>query len=98
MVGITDAVPWEFNRQWLDVLARSGAATIVAAGPPARGPEQRAAVLEAFRIAAAGGLASRPVDWRDSSTPERWQPVGKGGAETRYRWSGLQGASAFLSG
>ena len=98
MVGITDAVPWEFNRQWLEVLARSGAATIVAAGPPARGPEQRAAVREAFSIAAAGGLASRPVDWRDSSTPERWQPMRKDGTETRYRWSGLEGASAFLSG
>jgi alpha-galactosidase len=97
MVGITDAVPWEFSRQWLDVLARSGAATIVAAGPPARGPEQRAAVREAFRMAAAGGLASRPVDWRDSSTPERWQPI-RGDAETRYLWSGMEGASAFLSG
>ncbi len=98
MVGITDSVPWEFNRQWLEVLARSGTATIVAPGPAARGPEQRAALRDAFAIAAAGGIAARPVDWMETSTPERWQPGGKAGAqELRYRWSGMDGASAFFS-
>jgi alpha-galactosidase len=96
LVGITDDVPWEFNQQWLDVLARSGAATMVSAGPPSRGPEQRAALRDAFQMAAAGGTASRPVDWMETSTPERWQPRGAG-TETRYRWSGQQGASPFLS-
>ncbi len=97
LVGITEAVPWELNRQWLDVLAHSGTATIVSAGPPAHGPEQRAALRDAFSVAAAGGVSSRPVDWLETSTPERWQPSGKAGAETRYRWSGTEGASAFLS-
>jgi len=95
MVGITEAIPWEFNRQWLDAVARSGTVTFIAAGPPARGQEQRAAIREAFRIAAAGGAAARPVDWMDSSTPERWQATGKDGTELRYRWSGAEGASAY---
>jgi alpha-galactosidase len=97
LVGMTEAVPWELNRQWLDALARSGTATIVSAGPPARGPEQREALREAFRIAAAGGAAARPIDWLENSTPERWQATGKAGPEWRYRWSGKEGASAFLS-
>jgi alpha-galactosidase len=97
LVGITDAVPWEFNQQWLDLLARSGAATIVSPGPPARGPEQRTALREAFRMAAAGGVAARPVDWMDASTPEHWQAEGKAGSQKNYRWSGADGASAFLS-
>jgi alpha-galactosidase len=95
MVGITDAIPWELNRQLLDVLAHSGVATIVAPGPPARGREQRAAIREAFVIAAAGGAASRPLDALDNSTPERWQAMTT--SEVRYRWSGAQGASAFLA-
>src|SRR6202041_1762159 len=41
LVGLTGAVPWEMNRQWLDVLARSGAATIVSSAPNMRGKEQR---------------------------------------------------------
>lgn len=96
VVGITEAVPWEFNRQWLDVLARSGAATMVSAGPPARGQEQRAALREAFAIASTGGVGAKPMDWMETSTPERWSG-GKGGKERRYRWSGAEGASAFLS-
>ena len=95
LVGITDAVPWEFNQQWLEVLARSGAATIVSPGPPARGAQQRAALREAFKLAAAGGAGARPVDWMDGSTPEHWKESGK--QERRYRWSGAEGASAFLS-
>jgi alpha-galactosidase len=94
LVGITEAIPWEFNRQWLDLLAHSGTATIVSAGPPARGQEQRAALREAFKMVAAGGATARPLDWMETSTPERWQANGK---EWRYRWSGMQGASAFLS-
>jgi alpha-galactosidase len=95
MVGITDAIPWELNRQLLEVLAHSGVATIVAPGPPARGREQRAALREAFVLAAAGGAASRPLDALDNSTPERWQAMTA--SEVRYRWSGAQGASAFLA-
>jgi alpha-galactosidase len=95
IVGITENIPWELNRQWLEVLAHSGTTTIVAPGPPSRGPEQRAALREAFRIVAAGGLAARPLDWLETSTPERWQLAAK---ESRYRWSGEQGASPFLGG
>ena len=95
LVGITEAVPWELNRQWLEVLAHSGTATIVSAGPPARGAEQRAALRQAFAVAAAGGASARPVDWLEMSTPERWQASAQ--KQWRYRWSGTDGASAFLS-
>jgi alpha-galactosidase len=99
LVGITEAIPWELNRQWLEVLAHSGTATIVSAGPPARGAEQRAALRQAFAVAAAGGASARPVDWLETSTPERWQGSGKASTQKqwRYRWSGTEGASAFLS-
>jgi len=99
LVGITEAVPWEFNRQWLEVLAQSGTATIVSAGPPARGQEQRAALRQAFAIAAAGGATARPLDWLDTSTPERWQAGAKTSAQKQWRYhrSGAEGASAFLS-
>ena len=97
LVGITEAVPWEMNRQWLDLLARSGVATIVSAGPPARGQTQRAALREAFQLAATGGVGAKPVDWMETSVPERWVVSKGAGAERRYEWSGADGASPFLS-
>jgi alpha-galactosidase len=99
MVGITDAIPWELNRQWLDVLARTGAATIVAVAPLQRGPEQRAALKEAFQIAATGGTGIRPIDWMEGSTPEQWRAPASSHAASaiRYHWAGADGVSPFLA-
>jgi len=99
LVGMTDAVPWAKNRQWLDVLARTGTATLVSVAPSQRGPDQRAALREAFETAAAGGAHARPVDWMETSTPEHWRGTsGKGGAtERHYDWAGRGGACPFLS-
>lgn len=99
LVGITDQVPWELNWQWLELLSRSGMATIVSAGPPSRGPRQQAALREAFQIAAAGGLSARPIDWMETSAPEHWRSAASSSAEAdrRYRWSGTEGASPFLA-
>ena len=99
VVGLTDAIPWEFNKQWLDVLARSGTATLVSAGPPAHGPEQRAALRNAFAIASEGGASLRPADWMETSAPELWQQHAgcSAASERRYRWSGPGGACPFLS-
>jgi alpha-galactosidase len=73
LVGMTESVPWELNRQWLDLLARSGTVTLVSAAPSARGQGQRAALRAAFEVAAAGGVAAKPVDWMETSSPERWR-------------------------
>jgi alpha-galactosidase len=100
LVGITEAIPWELNRQWLDLLARSGTATMVSPGPPARGREQQAALRAAFQIAAAGGLGAKPDDWMKNSAPEHWSSNAKRGLrqDQRYDWSGEEGVSPFLAG
>jgi alpha-galactosidase len=99
LVGITDLVPWEFNRQWLDLVARSGAVSMVSAAPSMRGREQQAALREAFQIAAAGGVGANPVDWMQQSTPETWRPAKGAGSnqERHYHWSGSEGASPSMS-
>jgi alpha-galactosidase len=98
LVGMTDDVPWTENRQWLDVLARSGTATLVSVAPSQRGPEQRAALRDAFKMAAAGGAGAKPLDWMETSTPGHWRGTSKGEASERhYDWAGRDGACPFLS-
>jgi alpha-galactosidase len=98
LVGMTDDVPWTENRQWLDVLARSGTATLVSVAPSQRGPEQRAALRDAFKMAAAGGAGAKPLDWMETSTPGHWRGTGKDGtSERHYDWAGRDGACPFLS-
>jgi alpha-galactosidase len=94
-VGITKSIPWDLNRQWLDLLARSGTALFISPAPDATGPEQRKAIAEAFAIAASGGTNVAPEDWLDSTTPERWKNPATPAEESRYRWCGSAGASPF---
>jgi alpha-galactosidase len=93
-VGISAAVPWELNRQWLDLLARTGTALFISPGDGARVPEHARAIAEAFRLSAAGGSGTRPVDWREESTPEEWADRNNGGRR-RYDWCSPAGASPF---
>jgi alpha-galactosidase len=96
-VGITSAIPWEHNRQWLDVVARSGATLFISPDPRATGSEQKKAIAEGFRIAAAEGAGATATDWLETTSPERWGRAGSAGEEIRYRWCSLDGASPFDS-
>jgi alpha-galactosidase len=93
-VPITTATPWEKNRQWLDLIARSGTALFVSPEPRAIGDEQRQALREAFEIAASGPTGARPRDWQLCTTPEDWEfRTQAGGPERkRYDWYSPSGA------
>ena len=83
-VGLTTEVPWPLNRQWLDLLARSGTATFVSASTDALVPEVRQAIKAAFARAAVVQPPAEPVDWLTSLTPSTW----KFGTETvTYDWN-----------
>jgi alpha-galactosidase len=70
-VPITTASPWSCNRQWLDLVARSGTALFVSAETAAVGEEQRRALREAFANLQAAGSHVRPLDWQATTTPIR---------------------------
>jgi alpha-galactosidase len=82
-VGLTTAVPWEKNRQWMDLVARSGTPLFISAQPAAVESPQRAALKDAFRMASEQRQIGEPLDWLDTSLPRRW----RFGADTRdYDW------------
>ena len=93
-VGLTREVSWALNRQWLDLVARSGTPLFVSAAPDAIGPEQRAALQAAFAEAAQGGSVAEPLDWMDTNQPQRWLLHAK---TTEYNWAGEDGASPFAT-
>jgi alpha-galactosidase len=75
--GITKAIPWSLNKQWLDLLARSGTALFVSAAPDAVGPEQQAALKDAFLLASQPQSVAEPLDWLETNEPQRWHLQGK---------------------
>lgn len=88
-VGLTNQIPWAMNRQWLDLLAHSGTPLFVSAAPDALGPEQRAAVKQAFAMAATPQPLIEPTDWLTNTQPEHWSAHGTAVA---YDWFGNEGA------
>lgn len=91
-VGLTRQVPWRLNRQWLDLLARSGTPLFVSSAPDAiSGPgtaEQSQALRDAFARASVPQPAAEPLDWMDTTCPRRWR---FGQEEITYNWSEFAG-------
>jgi alpha-galactosidase len=91
-VGLTRQIDWSLNRQWLDLLARSGSPLFVSIAPDALGAEQKAAVKEAFKLASSPLPVAEPVDWLSDNQPRRWTAQGK---QLSYNWYGQDGESPF---
>jgi alpha-galactosidase len=82
-VGLTKAIPWSLNRQWLELLARSGTPLFVSAAPDAVGSEQHAALREAFAQAAKRQPVAEPLDWLETNEPQHWR---FGNATANFDW------------
>ncbi|MDP4251202.1 MAG: alpha-galactosidase [Bacteroidota bacterium] len=76
-VGITTAVPWKENRQWLQLLAESSAPLFISAQPEAMGAEQNAAVKKSFDLAARAQPLGIPLDWLTNPRPAKWELNGR---------------------
>ena len=76
-VGLTPAVPWEKNRQWLELVAGSGTPLFVSAQREAVGREQEEALRRCFALAARVLPAGEPLDWMETPFPRRWRLDGR---------------------
>jgi alpha-galactosidase len=88
-VGVTNAVSWSFNRQWLDLLSRSGTMLFVSLAPDALGVEQRRDLKDALARAATPQPLAEPLDWQRAVYPSRWRLMDR---EYIYDWVGADGA------
>jgi alpha-galactosidase len=88
-VGVTTSIPWALNRQWLDLLSRSGTMLFVSLAPDALGAEQKADLTRAMAIASVQQPIGEPVDWQRSNSPEHWRLMGK---DVAFDWAGEEGA------
>jgi alpha-galactosidase len=88
----TEHTPWELDRQFLDLVARSGAALFVSVDPRTVTTEQKAAFRSAMQTALSGGAPGgcEPLDWLHSTTPRHWRI---GAEEVRYHWEEPAGAN-----
>lgn len=76
-VGLTTAVDWQKNKQWMELVAYSGTPLFVSIQPKAFGPEQKEAVRHCFEIASKPRKVGKSIDWMDTLTPSVWDMEGK---------------------
>ena len=88
----TDQTPWEFDRQYLDLVARSGTALFISVDPRTVQPEQKAAFRAAMQTALSGGAPGgcEPLDWLHTTTPRVWR---FGDELVTYHWEEAAGAN-----
>ena len=74
--GITSAIDWRKNEQWLSLLANSGTPLFVSVKPGTLMPEQEEMLRAAYARASVSRPAAVPIDWMDTTCPVCWQ-IGK---------------------
>jgi alpha-galactosidase len=72
-VGLTTEIPWEKNKQWLQLLAESGAPLFISAQPEATGSEQKAYIKTCFAMASRDQPTGEPLDWTTNFRPAKWK-------------------------
>jgi alpha-galactosidase len=77
------AIPWEMNRQWLELESRSGAMLTVSWKVELAGDEQKKAIAAALAVSAKEPPVGEPLDWMTTRTPTRWK---FGSDEVTYSW------------
>ena len=66
------AIPWEKNRQWIDLLSRSGMPFFISWKRSLADDAVREALAAAFRRASQARGTAEAQDWFLTSTPVRW--------------------------
>ncbi len=76
-VGVMgDYIDWKLNRQWLDLLARSGSPLFVSLQPDKLTEEMKQDLTEAFRINSVQKDVAEPLDWQYNNQPQQWDISG----------------------
>jgi len=91
-VGLTEKIPWELNKQWLELLAGSGTPLFVSADPQAVGKKQEKALKKAFKITAQNQPVAEPLDWLYTICPRKWLIRGE---EVSFDWFKERGIEYF---
>jgi alpha-galactosidase len=76
-VGLTNKVPWEKNKQWMELVAKSGTPLFISAQPDATGIEQKVKIKEWFKIASQNLPVGEPLDWLENAFPKKWKLNGE---------------------
>ncbi len=72
-VGLTTKIDWQKNKQWMELVAKSGTPLFISAQAEAVGSLQRKSLKESFALASKQLPVGEPIDWMENLTPSKWR-------------------------
>ena len=72
-VGITNHIEWEKNKEWMDVLSKSGTPLFISIGDDCYSDKIKEDISRALENADKNDKVSKPLDWFDTKTPKVWE-------------------------
>jgi alpha-galactosidase len=72
-LGITEHIPWKYNRLWGKALAKSGTPLFVSAKPGVLKESEEQELAGFLREASRQETVAEPLDWEETTLPEDWK-------------------------
>ncbi|MBQ3705577.1 MAG: hypothetical protein II888_03910 [Clostridia bacterium] len=72
-IGISERIDWKYNRQWGELLARSGTSLFYSLKPDTLPPEQERELDGMLRENAEPHAPAEPLDWMETALPQEWK-------------------------
>jgi len=88
-VGVTGEIDWYFNRQWMDLLARSGSPLFMSNKPGVLTDSELEEVHAAMAVNSVQNNDMMPMDWMENDMPRYWKIDGE---IVEYDWFGKYGS------
>lgn len=79
-LGVTEGIPWKYNKLWGELLAKSGTSLFVSVKPGVLSEEENAQLAEYMKLGSLQEHIAEPLDWEENMLPQYW----KSGEEKRY--------------
>lgn len=84
-VGIDGGISWSMNKQWADVLAKSGTPVFISVRPNILDETEKQELHEILKVASKQEHHVIPVDWEETTCPEHWQDKDHD-IDCKYQW------------
>lgn len=84
-VGIDGGISWSMNKQWADVLAKSGTPLFISVRPNILDETEKQELHEILKVASKQEHRVIPVDWEETTCPEHWQDKDHD-IDCKYQW------------
>lgn len=84
-VGIDGGISWSMNKQWADVLAKSGTPLFISVRPNILNETEKQELHEILKVASKQEYHVIPVDWEETTCPEHWQDKDHD-IDCKYQW------------